>query len=394
MRYETITTGDRLRRYCQDLVQYPSISFDTEFVSEHSYRPELCLIQVSAGGELAVIDAVAIDDVRPFWEAVAAAGHRTIVHAGRSEMEFCLQAVGRRPADLFDVQLAAGLIGIEYPASYGTLIGRLLGEKPPRHETRTDWRRRPLSKRQLEYALNDALHLPRLHEVLHAKLEELGRLDWLREEMAAWQEEVEYAQSHHRWRRVSGISGLRPRMLAVVRELFRWREGEARRRNLPARRVLRDDLIIELARRQTADEARISAVRGLDRGDLRRRYGEIAACIRRALDLPDDQCPNATHRERSPQLSVLGQFLFAALGSRCREARLAPSLVGTPNDIRELVVYRTSKDRPERRVPKLARGWRAEFVGRLFDDLLAGKQSIRIADPTSDHPLAFEPRKD
>ena len=148
---------------------------------------------------------------------------------------------------------------------------------------------------------------------------------------------------------------------------------------------------LELARRGSADPKRIEAVRGMERGDLRRRMGELAAAIQRGLDLPEAECPPRPTREHVPELSVLGQFLFAALGSISREAQLAPNLVGTPGDIREWMAYRTSKSREKHaQPPQLARGWRAEFLGRLFDDLLAGKLAIRIDNPKSDHPLAFE----
>jgi ribonuclease D len=391
VQYHDITTDEQLRHYCRKLAHAKLIAFDTEFVSEHTYRPVLCLIQVDADGDLAVIDAMTVTDVTPFWEAVAAPGHTTIVHAGRGEVEFCLLAIGRRPAQLLDVQLAAALAGAEYPAGLGTLISKFLGRKPPKHETRTDWRRRPLSKRQVEYALNDARYLPPLWDTISARLSELGRLGWLDDEMATWQEAIEQSLSQERWRRVSGNAGLDARGLAIIRELFHWRDAEAQRRNQPARRILRDDLIVELGKRGSAEVARIRAVRGMERGDLQRRLDEIAAAIQRGLDLPEAECPARTARESSPELSVLGQFLFAALGSICREARLAPNLVGTPNDIREWIAYRTGRSRGKPgTIPQLARGWRAKFVGRLFDDLLGGKLSVHVAEPKSDHPLAFK----
>lgn len=393
MQYQDITTGAQLRQYCGTLARAKTIAFDTEFVSEHTYRPVLCLVQAAADGELAVLDPIAIGDMNPFWEAVAAPGHETIVHAGRGEFEFCMAAIGRRPANLFDVQIAAALVGAEYPAGLGSLLARFLGETPAKHETRTDWRRRPLSKRQIEYALGDVCHLQQLRDTIAARLVELGRMTWLADEMESWQAEVEYAISQERWRRVSGNAGLSGRSLAIVRELFLWREGEARRRNQPARRVLRDDLIVELARRGSADVKRIEAVRGLERGDLKRRVGELAAAIQRGLELSEADCPTRVVREHAPEYAVVGQFLFAALGSICREADLAPNMVGTPNDIREWLTYRISRNpAKDENPPKLARGWRAEFVGRLFDDLLSGKLLTRIADPASDHPLAFEPR--
>ncbi|MBN2474719.1 MAG: HRDC domain-containing protein [Pirellulales bacterium] len=395
MNYQSITTDGQLHQFCNELSQYEAIAFDSEFVAEHTYRPVLCLIQVAAGGRLAVIDAMALGDMTPFWEAVAEPGHQTVLHAGRGEIEFCLRAIGRPPAGLFDVQIAAGLIGAEYPAAYSTLVSRTLGQTIGAHETRTDWRRRPLSKRQIEYALNDAQFLLPLRDELQATLNRLNRLDWMAEEMEAWQGGIQRALSEDRWQRTSGNSGLDCRGMAIVRELWKWREGEAERRNTPVRRVLRDDLIVELARRRSADLQRIQMVRGLERGDLRRRLGEMAASIQRALDLPQSECPPTVRRERTPQHSVLGQFLFSALGSVCRQARLAPSLVGNPGDIRQWIDFRTARDNGDRRcdaVPKLARGWRAEFIGRLFDDLLAGKKAIHIENPASESPLVFEPR--
>lgn len=390
MNYRNITTERQLLEYCEELAHCRWIAFDTEFVSERTFRPVLCLIQVASEGQLAVIDAVTLGDLTPFWRVIASPGHETIVHAGRSEMEFCLESVGCWPADLFDVQLAAGLAGNEYPAGYGNLLSRLLGEKPHKHETRTDWLRRPLSERQIEYALDDARYLYPIREKLYAKLLELGRLGWLADEMLVWREDVQQERSGERWRRVSGSAGLDPHSLAIVRELWQWREAEAQRRDTPIRYVLRDDLIVELAKRRSADPKRIHAVRGLERGDLQRRVHELASAIQRALELPEDQLPQVVRGDRTPQLSVLGQFLFAALGSVCRQAHLAPNLVGTPNDIRELITYRTDGEPDAQKPPKLARGWRAEFVGRLFDDLLSGKTAIRIGDPRSEHPLVFE----
>ena len=389
MSYLNIVTDDELQCYCRKLSRAKTIALDTEFVSEHTYRPVLCLIQVWADGELAVIDPITVENVAPFWKAVTASGHETIVHAGRGEMEFCWQAVERWPKKLFDVQLAAALVGAEYPAGLGSLISKFLGRTPPKHETRTDWRRRPLSKRQIEYALNDARYLPDLRDAIHHRLEELGRTAWFEEEMKSWRETLEEALSYERWRRISGGAALDARGLAIVRELFHWRETEAHRRNQPVRRVLRDDLIVELARRGSADPQRIQAVRGLDRGDLKRRMGELSAAIQRGLDVPEGECPPRPTRERTSELSVLGQFLFAALGSVCREVQLAPNLVGTPGDIRQWMNYRMGRGK-HGEPPQLAHGWRAEFVGRLFDDLLSGKLSIRVAEPKSDHPLAFD----
>ena len=391
MSYTNIQTDSELAAFCARLPDARRIAFDTEFVSEHSYRPELCLVQVAADDHLALIDPMAIADMTPFWRALAEPGHETIVHAGRGELEFSLAAIGSPPAGLFDVQIAAGLAGLEYPASYGNLIGRLLGEKPNKGETRTDWRRRPLTQRQIDYALDDIRHLIPLRDALGRRLTDLDRADWLVEEMASWVEEVQRAVSNERWRRVSGNSGLSRRCLAVLRELWRWREAEAERRDCTARRVLRDDLLVELAKRQTADPKRIQAVRGMERGDLNRQLPKLAEAITRGLKIPENECPAAGRPDNGPQLSVLGQFLFAALGSLCRERQLAPGLVGSPNDVRDLIAFRTGRGDMDR-VPRLERGWRAQVAGQIIDDLVAGRLAVRIVAPESDSPLAFEPR--
>jgi ribonuclease D len=363
-------------------------------VSEDSYRPELCLIQVAAGGHLAVIDPLAIEDLGPFWQLLTEPGRQTIVHAGRHEFCFCLQAIGRRPANLFDIQIAAGLIGLEYPAAYSTLVTKLLSKTLKKGETRTDWRRRPLSHRQIEYALQDVVHLEPIRDVLCERLGALGRADWLAAELEDWQTGVENAEFHERWRRMSGLSNLGPRSLAVARELWHWRDTEAQRRNSPARRILRDDLIAELAKGATDDIQRIQAIRGLNRRDQERQLTSLAAAIRRALELPDEACPPPLSRAVNRlQFNLLGQFLATALASVCRIQQVAPSLVGAVEDVRDLIAHHLAGPGPASQPPPaLARGWRAEVVGRLIEDLIEGRITIRVGDPASEQPLILEPR--
>jgi ribonuclease D len=390
VQFEYIKTEDHLRRFCDEMKSAECVAFDTEFVSEDSFRPDLCLIQVAVAGRLAVIDSKVIDDVTPFWQWVVSPGHETLVHSGREELRFCWWATGARPVELFDTQIAAALVGMEYPAAYSTLINRLLDKTLSKDETRTDWRKRPLSQRQIEYALMDVAYLEQIRDNLRSKLDRLDRRGWLATEMEAWQSEVISAESNDRWRRVSGISGLSPRSLAVVRALWAWREEEAEKRNIPARRMLRDDLIIELAKRQSADPKRVTAIRGLEYGHWQKHMPKISAAIESALQLPEEECPRPIRGNGYQQLSLLGQFISTALGSICREAKVAPSMVGTVQDIRELLADRLGMRSKQEPPPALAQGWRAEVVGNMVDELLRGKLAVKIEDPHSDEPLAFE----
>jgi ribonuclease D len=390
--HETITSPAQLAAFCRRLAGAERIGIDTEFVSEDTFRPELCLIQIATQDELAVIDPYRSGDLTAFWRTLIEGRHTTIVHAAREEVSFALTACGEPLANVFDIQLAAGFCSAEYPSSYGSVVTRFLNARPAKGEQRTDWRRRPLSAEQIEYALEDVRYLLPLHETLTARLERLERLDWLAEEMERWLGDLCDARQRPRWRKVSGLGNLSPRSLAVVRELWMWRRDEAERRDVPARRVLRDDLIVELAKRKSDSVESIRALRGMHRGMRQDTLEELAACVRRGLAAPLDEFARRSQEAMPAQLNLLGQFLSPALSSICRSANVATSLAGTATDVRDLIAFRlgfnnAKADEP----PILATGWRADLVGHLIEDLLAGKKSIRIEDPLSEHPLAFDP---
>ena len=354
----------------------------------------LCLVQVAAGGP-------AGRDRRPGRRRHAAllGGRRRRRPRDRGPCRPRRNGVlpaSRRPAAGAAVRRAdrrrAGRASNIRPAS-ARWSQKILGQSSAKHETRTDWRQRPLSKRQIEYALEDALHLQPLCDRLQARLGELGRLAWMDEEMADWKEELRRAVPQERWRRVSGNAGLDARSLAIVRELWKWREAEARRRDQPARRVLRDDLIVELARRQTADveadprraghgAGRPAAAGGRDRG-LRSsgRWRCRRSSVRRGR--------RASRRRNSPCWASSSSPPWAASAAR---PNLRPTWWAGPTTSASLIAYRTSHGRPrDRRAaaagPRLARASSSAACSRTC---LAGKVAIRVADPQSDHPLVFE----
>ena len=203
MSYQSITTSSQLLDLCDSLAGASIIAFDTEFVSEDRYEPELCLLQVADGKQNYIIDTLSVEDVTPFWQKLVSGDHITLVHSGREEFRFCLSGVGSYPGNWFDVQLAAGMVGLEYPAAYGTLCSRLLRVSLGKGETRTDWRRRPLSQQQLDYAVQDVLHLDNLHVELTRRLEKLDRRNWFDQEMSDWLKSQESLINGERWRSVS-----------------------------------------------------------------------------------------------------------------------------------------------------------------------------------------------
>ena len=389
--FDYITQESQLVDYCDRIAGSPLIAFDTEFVSEDRYLPELCLLQVAAGDEMAIIDTLECQNIRPLWDLICDAkhGHQTVVHAAREEFRFCVMETGKRPHRLFDTQVAAGLIGLEFPAAYSNLVSRYCKETLQKHETRTNWRKRPLSTGQLQYAIKDVVYLEEIHRKINQRLADLGRLEWLEEEMDRRQGEFEADLKPTRWRKLSGIASYTAAELAVIRELWNWREEIAKTRDLPARRVLRDDLLIELCKRGTSDLKKIRSIRGMDYGRVQKFLPEISAAIERGLEVPKSDWPETFQRSRIPNLGLLGQFLATALGVICREKSIAPNLASSTQELRTMAAWRLGMIKlPEE--PRLFRGWRREVIAEEIDRVLEGKKSLRIIDPKSSQPLTIE----
>lgn len=386
--HQQVTNQEQLAQLCRQIESAQRVGFDTEFVSEDTFRPQLCLVQVVTDEGMAVVDPLKLEDLAPLWTALADGDHVSICHAAREELNFSLTAINRPPARLFDTQIAAAFCSNEYPGAYSTVVSRILGKTPAKGEQRTDWRRRPLSAEQIQYALEDVRYLIPLYQELETRIERLGRSGWLAEEMANFLEEVANARSRQRWRKVSGIGNLAPRNLAIVRELWIWRQEEAERRDVPPRRVLRDDLIVELAKRKSSDVSKIRDLRGMTYRSLKNVLDDIAACIERGLSAPLDEIRPPRLGAMPSQLNLLGQVLVPAITNVCRRKQIAASLACTATEIREMIAWQIGfGQRDGDDPPALAKGWRAELIGNLIDDLLSGRKAIRIEDPRSEHPL-------
>lgn len=387
--FQYIDNDAQLQEFCDQSVGAKIVGFDTEFVSESRYRPELCLLQVAVDGVYAIIDTLEIGDLSPFWNFLVEGDHVTIAHAAREEFLFCYRACGKSPKKLFDIQLAAGMIGYEFPISYGNLVSRSLGQRIDKGETRTDWRKRPLSDRQIAYALSDVIHLKEIYQKLSENLIQLNRVEWLDDEMQVWQESMRNSHDQPQWRRVSGISNLNRRALAIVKELWIARDQFAANRNRAPKRILPDDLIVELAKRGSADPNRLKAIRGFENRVNKGMLDPIAKAVDRANKLPDKDLPRRLPRGKTMNMGLLGQFLSTALNVVCRNESIAPSIVGTSNDVRTMAAWKLGLIELKEK-PALASGWRSEMIGQLIEQVLDGKVAIRVDDPSSDAPLQLE----
>jgi ribonuclease D len=380
---------------CAHIRKAGLVAFDTEFVSEFTYRPELCLLQFATRQRCVAVDPYEVPRLDAWWDIMADEKTEILIHGGREEVRFCLSHTGKPPGKLWDVQIAEGMRGRSFPLGYEALVKRVIGKTAHGRETRSDWRRRPLTERQIAYALDDVRHMPEIYEKQRKSLKDLKRLDWVACEFQRFIEEVQAERSPDSWQRLSGLHRLKPRELAVAREIYRWREAEAEAKNRPARKILRDDLIIELARRQPDSAEDLLAIRDMNRTEYKKAAPAILKHIQAGLSVPDQELPvlpKPSEDDKAHDEHVLGQLLGLALANRCAELNVAVPLVGKSADLRQLVrwhVYGERSGEP----PRLMQGWRAEVCGDLLSDVLDGKIALRVSDPQSDHPLTFERRR-
>lgn len=366
-------------------------AFDTEFVSEDTFEPVLCLIQVATRDRLALIDPLAVPDLTPFWDLVCDPGLEVVMHAAGEDLRICLIKTGRLPRRVYDVQMAAGLAGFSYPLSLVNLVGQVLGVSLAGGETRTDWRRRPLSAAQVDYALDDVRHLLDLADYFTTRLRDLGRHSWAEEEFEEYVVAIAQRADEDRWRRLPGLNSLGRRGMEMARQLSLWREDEARRQNRPLRQVMRDDLLVAIAKRAPINRRGLEALRDFNRPGLMSRADEILRALERARAMPEDQLPEpAARMEEPPGLSTVANLLSAALAQCCAQKRIAGSLVANQAELKQLIRWHLD-GRPDDRRPGLLQGWRCELCGQTLLDVLGGRVALRVANPGSDFPVALEP---
>lgn len=363
------------------------VGLDTEFVSEGAYEPILCLVQLATSEGIWIVDPIAVPDLRPMWELVTAPERRMVALAAREEIRFCLRYAGRPPQALLDPQIAAGLLGYGYPLSHTNLVRKALGVNVAGGEAFTDWRKRPLTERQLEYAADDVRYLLELEDLLLREADRRGRRTWLAAECERLVRRVMAAESEERWR-VAGSAGLNRRDLAVLRELWRWRDALARRANAPARRILRDDLLIEIARRKPPTTADLMQLRGLDKNFVRESGPRIVDAVQLALKLPESELPKSARRDDPPQVGVLTQFLSLAANGLAAEHEVDPALLATTAELQDLVRWKLGKGNGDE--PLLLQSWRGQILGRPLIEILEGRRQVRVRSLKSPNPLVFE----
>jgi len=368
-----ITTTDELAAFCKPLADTEFIAVDTEFMRERTYWPKLCLAQVAGPDDAAAIDTLAEGiDLAPLDELMLNPKVLKVFHAARQDLEIFYLRLQKVPGPLFDTQVAAMVCGHGEAASYESLATRLAKAKIDKSSRFTDWSRRPLSERQITYALSDVTHLRVVYEKLKKQLDKTGRFSWIAEEMAILSDPAIYrADPEQAWRRLRP-RGASPRVMAILKEAAAWRERTAQRIDIPRQRLLRDEQLLEISAHAPKSIEELAATRGLGRGFAEGWQGrELMEAIERARALPESELPV---RDKTPEQirapGAIVDLLRTLLRLKAEQAGVAGRLVASADELDQLAAGK-------RDIAAL-KGWRHEVFGADAVDLIEGRLALAL----------------
>lgn len=367
-----ITENDALEAFCARMQSERFVAVDTEFMRDKTYWPKLCLVQVAGADEAVAIDPLAPRlDLSPLLALMRDQRVVKVMHAGRQDLEIFWR-LGALPTPFFDSQIAAMVCGFGEEVSYETLVARVAKAQVDKSSRFTDWSRRPLSEAQVRYALGDVTHLRVVYEALHARIEAAGRLSWVEAETASLLDPALYENPPEAaWRRLK-VRTRDARFLAVVQTIAEWREREAQRRDLPRGRILRDDIVMEVAASRPTS---VDELRRLDRVSVDKEGAAgLVAAVSRAMAIPKAELPRPAEPPQPARgIGPIVDLLRVLLKVRCEEHGVAQRMVAGTADLEAIAV----EERAD--VPPLA-GWRYEIFGRDALELKAGRLAIAVHD--------------
>ena len=370
-----ITTQTELDSVIGELGKSEFVTVDTEFIRETTFWPELCLIQMASPGVTALIDPLSPDiDLKPFFALMADESVLKVFHAARQDIEIVFHLGGLIPHPVFDTQVAAMVCGFGDSVSYDQLVQKITGEQLDKSSRFTDWRHRPLSDKQLAYALADVTHLIDVYKHLKVELDRENRAHWLNEEMEILTSRSTYdPKPEDAWKRLK-MRLRKPQELAVMQSVSTWREHEARERNVPRGRVLKDDAIYEIAQQQPRDAAALAKLRTTPKGwERSATAGALLGAINAALAIPKDQMPRLPKMPQQAEgSSAAAELLKVLLRLVAEKEGVAAKVLASSDDIDRIAAEGEAAE-----VPAL-HGWRREVFGDQALRLVRGEIAIRF----------------
>jgi ribonuclease D len=372
-----VTTGAELEHAVESARGAGAIGLDTEFMRERTYRARLCLVQIATFDHVFLIDLLEGSRLRGVADLIADESVEVVVHAGKQDLELFHEIYGVVPKRIFDVQLAAGFAGYGASLPYGRLVEGALGVTLDKGESYTDWCRRPLTEAQLRYAGDDVRYLLGIAQRLKERLQELGRLGWVEQEMRSLEDPDAYGiNPDEAWRKVGGRGTLSGRQVAVLKEVARWREEAAARRNLPRGWVIKDPTLVEIARRRPSSIGELRAIRGMNVKETERSGKEILAAVEQGRRAPAIESPRTAARALQMRARMMAGLADAVVRARCEQAGIASELVSTRSELEAVLieVFEGLRDGTNHR---LLTGWRRDLAGQAVVELARGRIAVK-----------------
>lgn len=378
---EYIDKPEQLTDLCNRIQQAPWIALDTEFLREKTYYPVFCLLQIATPDWVVCVDPIALTDLSKLFAVINNPEKIKVLHSCRQDLEIFYQLTGEVTYPVFDTQIAAPLLGFQENPGYAMLVSKFLNINLSKVHTRTDWSIRPLSEDQIQYAADDVIYLCKVYQLMCQQLEELERLDWLDKDFELLKNKELYQISPvNAWLKVKGRKRLTGKQLAIIQILTKWREKTAQSENRPKNWLIRDDLLLELAKLQPTTVAELEKVRGINERSVKR-YGKT---ICQLIEEAKNSSPIAMSDKTKPTQKTVSQeavldVLTAVVRMRADENALNPIILATRKDLEKLLFE--EQDAP------VLRGWRYSMVGKELQGLLHGQYSLTLKE---DHVLLTE----
>lgn len=370
-----VANQTELNALCAELAAGPYFTIDTEFLRDKTYYPQLCLIQVaSPEGEPKAIDPLMEDiDLAPLFNLMSDEKILKVFHAARQDLEIFFNLMGKVPHPIFDTQVAAMVCGFGESVGYYALVAEICGVHLDKGAQFTDWSRRPLSKKQLLYALDDVTYLRDIYEDLTEQLQKTGRTTWLAQEMKILESMGTYENlPENAWERIK-VRTDKPKVLALLREAAAWREREAQSRDVPRQRIVKDEVLADIAVHPPETPEELGKIRGLSADFARGKMGKgLLEAVAKGLATPPKDCPRIERKAKFPSdLTPTLEMLKMLLRIQCSEHGVATKLVANAEDL-ETFIMSPDKEQP------LTTGWRQEIFGQVARKLMDGKIGLSL----------------
>ena len=390
-----VDTPDELSKVCAHLQSSGRFAFDTEFIGENTYQPILCLVQVATEDRVELIDPVALyshdeNALQELWQLLADPSLEKICHAGDQDVEIVWQHSGLVTKNMFDTQIGAGMLGIAYPTALWRAVEHFSGVTLEKAHTYSAWDRRPLSKSQLAYAVDDVRYLPFIHDQMKKRIDELQHLHWMRDacdEMCV--ESAKPADARKMFMRIRGAPGLNSEQLSVLREVTALREQIAFESDLPARQVLKDEPLLDIATRMPETAEKLRSIRDIS-PDLITNYGqEFLDAVQQGRNVPEEDRPTSLiPGEALAEVKRLGETLWVAAQVICLGQSVPPGLATSQNEVLALARM-VHKQKPLDR-HALMHGWHAECLGQKLAQFIKGELQIDVTMTDLEMRAAFD----